>query len=244
MVLSGRGPSVAATRRLAEVIRGVKERFPIEVCLSVGLVEEEHARILAEAGLDRLNHNLNTSASHYPDICSTHSYEDRVRTLVAAKKCGIEPCSGLIIGMGEESRDIVEVGFHLRELEVPSIPVNFLIPIEGNPVTDDGSLTPERCLRALCLMRLINPAAEIRVAGGREGHLRHLDALSLWPANSLFVEGYLTTRGDAIDDTYRMIRDAGFEVEGNPASPTPEIGAGFRLDGDRALLKPDVARDA
>jgi len=244
MVLSGRGPSVAATRRLAEVIRGVKERFPIEVCLSVGLVEEEHARILAEAGLDRLNHNLNTSASHYPDICSTHSYEDRVRTLVAAKKCGIEPCSGLIIGMGEESRDIVEVGFHLRELEVPSIPVNFLIPIEGNPVTDDGSLTPERCLRALCLMRLINPAAEIRVAGGREGHLRHLDALSLWPANSLFVEGYLTTRGDAIDDTYRMIRDAGFEVEGNPTSPTPETGAGFRLDGDRALLKPDVARDA
>lgn len=244
MVLSGRGPSVAATRRLAEVIRGVKERFPIEVCLSVGLVEEEHARILAEAGLDRLNHNLNTSASHYPEICSTHSYEDRVRTLVAAKKCGIEPCSGLIIGMGEESRDIVEVGFHLRELEVPSIPVNFLIPIEGNPVTDDGSLTPERCLRALCLMRLINPAAEIRVAGGREGHLRHLDALSLWPANSLFVEGYLTTRGDAIDDTYRMIRDAGFEVEGNPASPTPETGAGFRLDGDRALLKPDVARDA
>ena len=93
-------------------------------------------------------------------------------------------------------------------------------------------------------MRLINPAAEIRVAGGREGHLRHLDALSLWPANSLFVEGYLTTRGDAIDDTYRMIRDAGFEVEGNPASPTPETGAGFRLDGDRALLKPDVARDA
>jgi len=244
MVLSGRGPSLSATRQLADVIRGVKERFPIEVCLSVGLLEEEHARILADAGLDRLNHNLNTSASHYPEICSTHDYEDRVRTLVAAKKCGIEPCSGLIIGMGEQSRDIVEVGFHLRELEVPSIPVNFLIPIEGNPVSDDGSLTPERCLRALCLMRLINPAAEIRVAGGREGHLRHLNALSLWPANSLFVEGYLTTRGDGVADTYRMIREAGFEVEGNPVSDAPDSGDGFRLDGSRGLLKPDVAREA
>jgi biotin synthase len=246
MVLSGRGPTLAATRRLAEVIRGVKERFPIEVCLSVGLLDEEHARILADAGLDRLNHNLNTSASHYAEICSTHTHDDRVRTLLAAKKCGIEPCSGLIIGMGEQSRDIVEVAFQLRELEVPSIPVNFLIPIEGNPVMDDGSLTPERCLRALCLMRLVNPRAEIRVAGGREGHLRHLGALALWPANSLFVEGYLTTRGDAVDDTYRMIRDAGFEVQGNPLSNAPELGEpGFRLGGEgTGILKPEIARDA
>jgi biotin synthase len=244
MVMSGRGPTLPLTRRLAEVIRAVKQRYPIEVCLSVGLLEEEHARILADAGLDRLNHNLNTSASHYAEICSTHSYEDRVRTLVAAKKCGIEPCSGLIIGMGEQSRDIVEVALRLRELEVPSIPVNFLIPIEGNPVQSDGSLTPERCLRALCLMRLVNPSAEIRVAGGREGHLRHLGALALWPANSLFVEGYLTTRGDDANDTYRMIREAGFEVEGNALAAGTSAGDGFRLPGDAALLKPGVARDA
>ena len=246
MVLSGRGPTLAATRRLAEVIRGVKQRFPIEVCLSVGLLDEEHARILADAGLDRLNHNLNTSASHYPEICSTHSYEDRVRTLRAARKCGIGTCSGLILGMGEQSPDIVEVAFHLRELEVPSIPVNFLIPIDGNPVSDDGSLHPERCLRALCLMRLVNPRAEIRVAGGREGHLRHLGALALWPANSLFVEGYLTTRGDDVAETYRMIRDAGFEVEGNPLSnATAGDEAGFRLrGGDRDVLKAEIARDA
>jgi biotin synthase len=248
MVLSGRGPTLAATRRLADVVREVKRRFPIEVCLSVGLLGEEHARILAEAGLDRLNHNLNTSESHYGEICSTHTYEDRVNTLVAARKCGIQPCSGLILGMGEQSADVVEVGFKLRELEVPSIPVNFLIPIEGNPVIDDGSLTPERCLRALCVMRLLNPRAEIRVAGGREGHLRSLSALALWPANSLFVEGYLTTRGDATAATYRMIREAGFEVEGNPLSDGSDLGAGaFRLSdapegGD--ILKPEIARDA
>jgi biotin synthase len=122
MVMSGRGPTLALTQRLADLIREVKQRYPIEVCLSVGLLEEEHARILADAGLDRLNHNLNTSESHYGQICSTHTYADRVRTLVAAKKCGIEACSGLILGMGEQSADVVEVAFRLRELEVPSIP--------------------------------------------------------------------------------------------------------------------------
>jgi biotin synthase len=247
IVLSGRGPTIERTRRLADVVRRVKDSWPIEVCLSVGLLGEEHARILADAGLDRLNHNLNPSESHYAEICSTHTYRDRVETLVAAKKCGIEPCSGLIVGMGETSADIVEVAFRLRELEVPSIPVNFLIPIEGNPVVSDGSLTPERCLRALCLIRLVNPRAEVRVAGGREGHLRALVPLALWPANSLFVEGYLTTRGDAVGATYRMIRDAGFEVEGNPLydEASQEAEGGFRLvGGDGELLRPEVRRSS
>jgi biotin synthase len=247
MVLSGRGPTLERTRKLASLIREVKQRFPIEVCVSAGLVDEEKARLLADAGLDRLNHNLNTSESHYPEICSTHSYAERIETLRAAKKCGIEPCSGLIVGMGEGDADLVDVAFRLRELEVPSIPVNFLIPIEGNPVMSDGSLTPERCLRALCLMRLVNPSAEIRIAGGREGHLRSLQPLALYPANSLFVEGYLTTRGDAVRDTYRMISDAGFEVEGNALQAElgdAADGAGtFQIPGggDR-LLKPEVAR--
>jgi len=247
MVLSGRGLTPERTRKLAELIGGVKRRYPIEVCLSAGLVDEEQARVLADAGLDRLNHNLNTSESHYPEICSTHTFADRVATISAARKCGIGTCSGLIVGMGETSQDLIEVGFRLRELEVESIPVNFLIPIEGNPVQSDGSLTPERCLRALALMRLVNPSAEIRVAGGREGHLRGMGALALWPANSLFVEGYLTTRGDAVDDTYRMIRDAGFTVAGNDYARAHESGdprTGFALDGDAPLLKPDVARDA
>ena len=248
MVLSGRGPTIERTRKLADIIRMVKSRYPIEVCLSAGLLEEEHARILADAGLDRFNHNLNTSESHYAEICSTHSYADRLNTLQVAKKCGIQPCSGLIVGMGESSRDIVEVAFKLRELEVPSIPVNFLIPIEGNPVTDDGSLTPERCLRVLALMRFVNPAAEIRVAGGREGHLRDLGALALWPANSLFIEGYLTTRGDTEDSTYRMIRDAGFEVDGNPVYNEASAGGGdgsFRLRSSGGeILKPEIRRPA
>jgi len=246
MVLSGRGPTLERTRKLGSLIRRLKNRYPIEICLSAGLIEHEHAKLLAEAGLDRLNHNLNTSESHYAKVCSTHSYADRVRTLAAARNCGIETCSGFILGMGESSSDVVELAFRLRELEVPSIPVNFLIPIDGNPLQADNSLTPERCLRTLALTRFVNPRAEIRAAGGREGHLRSLEPLALYPANSLFVEGYLTTRGDAVEDTYRMIRDAGFEIEGNPAYEAPTgPGNGFRLSGsDGEILKPEIIRSA
>lgn len=245
MAMSGRGPSVHRAKRFARLIRQIKAEHDIEVCLSAGIMEDEHVQILAEAGLDRLNHNLNSSERHYATICSTHTYADRVATLEAAKRGGIEICSGLIVGMGEESSDIVEVGAKLRELGAPSIPVNFLIPIEGNPVQDDGSLSPERCLRVLCLMRLMNPRAELRIAGGREGHLRGLQSLALYPANSLFVGGYLTTRGDPWAETYAMIEDAGFEVagsaRGDDARTREHDVTRFRLPGAAALLRPDVA---
>jgi biotin synthase len=244
MAMSGRGPSLHRAQRFARLIRRIKEEHDIEVCLSAGLMGDEHVAILAEAGLDRMNHNLNTSERHYDRICSTHTYADRVATLEAARRGGIEVCSGLIIGMGEESEDIVEVGAKLRGLGAPSIPVNFLIPIEGNPVQDDGSLTPERCLRVLCLVRLQNPRAEIRIAGGREGHLRGLQSLALYPANSLFVGGYLTTRGDPWAETYAMIEDAGFEVaesaRGDGVRAAQADGPRFRLPGDAPLLRPDV----
>jgi biotin synthase len=245
MVMSARGPSIETTHKLADLVRKVKASHPIEVCLSVGLLGDEHAKILAEAGLDRLNHNLNTSEERYGEICSTHTFQDRVATIQAAQRNGIGACSGLIVGMGESSDEIVEVAQRLRDLEVPSIPVNFLIPIEGNPVLTDGSLTPEHCLRVLSLMRLVNPTAEVRIAAGREGHLRALGPLTLYPANSLFVDGYLTTRGDDETETYRMIRDAGFEVEGNAewAGRTSENQGEFRLrGGDGEILKPEIAR--
>ncbi len=248
MVLSGRGPTVDRTKRIAGLVREIKSRWPIEVCLSAGLMGDVHAQILKEAGLDRMNHNLNTSERRYNAITSTHTYADRVATLEAAKRNGIESCSGMIIGMGEESSDILEVAFKLRELEVPSIPVNFLIPITGNRVRDDGSLTPDRCLRALCLMRFVNPNAEIRIAGGREGHLRGMQSLGLYPANSLFVEGYLTTRGDSVKETYTMIRDAGFQIEGNDVytdgdEANPTGASQFRVPGGGdELLKPEIVR--
>ena len=243
MVLSGRGPTIERTKKFAQLIKDIKSRHPVEVCLSAGLMGDEHAKILAEAGLDRLNHNLNTSEELYDKVCTTHTYADRVATLEAARNNGIGTCSGLIVGMGEGTDDLIEVAFKLRELEVPSIPVNFLIPIEGNRVLEDGSLTPEHCLRVLCLMRFVNPTAEIRIAGGREGNLRSMQPLGLYPANSLFVDGYLTTRGDAARETYQMIADAGFSISGNSDydGPVDEPG-GFRIPGPLGeLLKPEIS---
>ncbi len=246
MVASGRGPTTRQTDELAQIVRTIKKEVPVEICVSVGLLDDEKAQTLKDAGVNRLNHNLNTSESHYPKICSTHTYRDRVNTIMSAHRAGLETCSGMIMGMGESDADIIEVARELRKLEVPSIPVNFLIPIEGNPVVSDGSLTPERALRVLALFRLVNPRAELRAAGGREGHLRSMEGLALYPANSLFVEGYLTTRGREAQDTYRMIRDAGFEVEradGTIASWS-ELGLDdvFQVTGSADILKPEVRR--
>ena len=115
--------------------------------------------------------------------------------------------------MGEAEEDIVDLALALRELDVDSIPVNFLHPIDGTPLEENNDLTPQFCLKVLCLFRFLNPSKEIRVAGGREHNLRSLQALSLYPANSMFVDGYLTTGGQGIYEAHRMIEDLGFEVD-------------------------------
>ncbi|MCR4338224.1 MAG: biotin synthase BioB [Candidatus Omnitrophica bacterium] len=216
MVFAGRGPSERRTEKLAELIQKIKSQYPIEVCVSAGLLNEEKAKILKSAGLDRLNHNLNTSQEHYPHICTTHTYQDRLATLQAAKGAGLEMCSGMIVGMGEESKDVVEVARTLREMNVISIPVNFLMSIDGTQLTErklDKELNPEYCLRVLCVYRFLNPKAELRVAAGREIHLRSMEVLALYPANSLFLQGYLNTRGASNAKTLQMIKDAGFTIK-------------------------------
>ena len=241
MVASGRGPDERQTDQLCRVVSRIRDEVGIRSCLSVGLVDEEQAKRFKEAGLDRLNHNLNTSEAHTPNIVTTHTFEDRMNTLRAAESAGLSTCSGMIAGMGETDDDVIEVGFKLCEMKVPSIPVNFLIPIEGNKVQDFGQLTPERCLRILCLFRFLNPAAEIRVGGGREGHLRGMQGLALYAANSLFVEGYLVTRGDGLEAVREMVEDAGFELEGAPKGCC-EKGQHFHLDGGESIMNPDTVR--
>ena len=221
IVMSGRGPSPKRVAHLAELIHTVKAHYPIEVCLSAGLIDVESAHILKSAGLDRLNHNLNTSETHYPKICSTHTYQDRMETLQAAQTVGLACCSGVIVGMGEEIADVIKVAKALRELEVASLPVNFFLPISGTQLSEfftaqrsvPTTLTPDYCLRVLCLYRFLNPRAEIRVAAGREHHLRSLEVMALYPANSMFIDGYLNAEGSAASRTLEMIRDAGFTVK-------------------------------
>lgn len=239
MVSSGRGPTAERTQHLAHIIRRIKTEVGIQTCLSAGLVDQEQATLLKEAGLDRLNHNLNTSEAHTANIVSTHTFQDRINTLKAARSAGLDLCSGMIAGMGETDQDIIDVAYQLHEYQVPSIPVNFLIPVPGNPIYDCNQLTPQRCLRILCMFRFVNPKAEIRIGGGREGHLRSLQALALYPANSLFVEGYLATRGHSADQVYQLIRDAGFEVAGD-GSPSSDLRSTsqYQLDDNPNILNP------
>ncbi|MFQ5851611.1 MAG: biotin synthase BioB [Candidatus Binatia bacterium] len=213
MVNSGRGPTQRETEEMAEVVREIKENVPISICCSLGLLTETKAKVLKEAGVERVNHNLNTSRRHHSNICTTHTYEDRVKTVEHVKAVGLSPCCGGIIGMGEKDDDIMYLALALRRLDVESIPVNFLHPIPGTPLEGVNHLTPQRCLKTLCLFRFINPTKEIRVAGGRELNLRSLQPLSLYPANSIFVNGYLTTPGQNASDAHRMIEDLGFELE-------------------------------
>jgi biotin synthase len=213
MVTSGRGPTDEEIDHFCEVTRKIKQQFPLEICVCLGLLSEAQARRLKEAGVGWVNHNLNTSERFYPEICSTHTYQDRVRTVENVRKAGLMTCSGGIVGMGETDEDILDLAYAVRELQMDSIPVNFLHPIKGTPMESHAFLTPMKCLKVLCLFRFLNPKSEIRAAGGREVNLRSVQALALYPANSIFVEGYLTTPGQQAEDARRMIEDLGFEVE-------------------------------
>ncbi|MCF6290342.1 MAG: biotin synthase BioB [Desulfobacterales bacterium] len=212
MVYAGRSASRKRVEKIAALVREIKTKYPLEVCVSAGIMDKEATALLKQAGLDRLNHNLNTARSRYASICTTHTYADRLNTLLAARQVGLEVCSGIIAGMGETPEELIELALALREVDARSIPVNFLLPIEGNIMSIPRNLTPEYCLRILCMFRLVNPDAEIRVAAGREAHLRSLEPLSLYPANSLFMDGYLNTKGNSREQTLRMILDAGFTI--------------------------------
>jgi biotin synthase len=215
LVASGRGPTDRDIGRIAETVLAIKERHPqIEVCTSLGLLTAERAKRLLEFGVFAYNHNLNTNESNYAEICSTHTFADRVDTVGIARDVGLSPCSGAIFGMNESDEDIADLAFELRKLNPDSVPINFLIPFEGTPMGGQWQLTPQRCLRILTLYRFFFPDVELRIAGGREIHLRSLQTLGLHVANSLFIGDYLTSEGQAASIDLELISDAGFVVEG------------------------------
>jgi biotin synthase len=232
LVGSGRGPSARDVRQLSETVRQLRSEHPqMEVCVSLGLLQDGQAAQLAEAGVFAYNHNLNTSESRYDDICSTHTYDDRVGTVGQAKVGGLSPCSGAIFGMGEGDEDIVDLALSLRELGPDSVPVNFLIPFDGTPMAGRRELTPERCLTILGLYRFFFPDTELRIAGGREIHLGALQPLGLYVANSIFIGDYLTSEGQPGEADRQMIAEAGFVVEGEegPSRPRTELATPVAL---------------
>lgn len=215
MVASGRGPSDRDVERVAGMVTELKEQHPgVEVCACLGILKEGQAARLQAAGVDAYNHNLNTSEQMYAEICSTHEFADRVATVEQAKTAGLSPCSGLIVGMDESHEQLIDAVFALRALGSDSIPVNFLMPFDGTPLEGTWLLTPAACLRVLALVRFACPDTELRMAGGREMHLRTLQPLALQVANSLFLGDYLTSEGTEAAADLAMIADNGFVVVG------------------------------
>ena len=307
IVTSGRQPGRQELDLLMDVVPRIKASYGLKVCASPGFLTPDDAVRLKAAGLDRVNHNLNTSRRFYPQICTTHCYDDRLGTLRAVRQAGMEICSGGIIGMGEEDADVVDLALTLGELAVEAVPINFFQPIVGTPLgtgrrtysvlqgsphtpcadirhTDHasmvpgagdnknaevilrtslgtgeettvaltkgtvpfssdenrdspplapfssdenrdspplvpspvpagaGRLNPRYCLKVLSLVRLANPRCELRIAAGREMHLGSLQPLGLYPANSIFVGDYLTTKGQSPEEDFRMIESLGFDV--------------------------------
>ncbi|MFM1655313.1 biotin synthase BioB [Brevibacillus sp. B_LB10_24] len=213
IVASGRGPSSRDVEIVAEAVREIKANYNLKICACLGIIKPQQALLLKEAGVERYNHNLNTSEHHHANITTSHTYQDRVNTLNAIKEAGISPCSGVIIGMNETKADVISAARALKALDADSIPVNFLIPIEGTPLAGANQLHPRYCLKVLALFRYINPTKEIRISGGREVHLRSLQPLGLYAANSIFVGDYLTTAGQEGTADHRMLEDMGFEIE-------------------------------
>lgn len=213
IVASGRGPSNNEIDHVVEAVKEIKHSYGLKVCACLGILKAEQAERLKEAGVDRYNHNINTSSNNYARITTSHTYDDRVGTVETAKAAGMSPCSGVIIGMKETNQDVVDMAFSLKTLGAESIPVNFLNSIDGTPLEGVNELNPLYCLKVLALFRFINPTKEIRISGGREVNLRSLQPLGLYAANSIFVGDYLTTIGQEEIEDYQMLRDLGFEIE-------------------------------
>ncbi len=215
VVSSTRAPAPKELETICEAALQIKQKHPeLEICSSLGLLTEEKAIRLKVSGIDRFNHNLETSENYFPEVVTTHDFEERVNTAKIVKKVGLDLCSGGLFGMGEQLKDRVDLLFALADLEVDSVPINFLDPRPGTPFEGTANpLTPNDCLRGLAMARYVMPAVEIRIAGGRETTLRGLQPLALYPANSMFTAGYLTTGGQDYDTDKQMIEDAGFKIE-------------------------------
>lgn len=226
IVNSGWGPTDKEVEHWGQTIQKIRERGNIRACASLGILSDEQAARLAELGVQRYNHNLQTSRRHFPNIIKTHSYDERLQTLYRLKANGISVCSGALFGMGETWEDRLDLAFELHAVDPDVVPINFLVAIDGTPLAGTDPLSPMECLKIIAIYRFLLPRQEIKVAGGREVQLRDLQSwIFLAGADSFLIGNYLTTYGRKAEDDRRMVRDLGLEIEdyqeSTPPAPQP-----------------------
>ena len=213
IVVAVRGPSSALLARVADAVRVIKATTPLEVAVSLGILTDAHLQILLEAGVDKVNHNLESSERFFSSVCTTHTYAERWDTCKRVRAAGLELCCGGIIGMGETMADRIDFLCALQELEPTEVPINFLDPRPGTPFQDRSVMEPLEALRYVAMARLALPSALIRFAGGREITLRGLQDLGMQGgASGLILGNYLTTKGRGDEEDFAMLDRLGFEV--------------------------------
>ena len=210
IVTSGRSITSAEMQSLKEMLLKLKRETNLNLCGSLGILTKELAEMIVECGITRYHHNLETAKSYFANICTTHSYEESLETIRIAQQAGLNVCSGGIIGMGESWEQRVELALYLRDLDVDSIPLNFLNPISGTPLEFQPILESEDALKTIAIFRLINPGKNISVAGGREITFKNQqDEILTSGANGIMIGNYLTTSGRDVKEDQVMIERLG-----------------------------------
>lgn len=213
LVTSGRALTDHDFNQALETFCQLRQQTNLSLCASFGIISANKLVQLKEAGVTRYHHNVETSRSYFGNICTTHTYNERVETIKAAQRVGLQVCSGGIFSMGESWKQRVEMAFELKELKVNSIPINILSPIKGTPLEHQGIMLPLDILKTVVLFRLVMPQTSLRICGGREQSLRDLQAMIVTAGiNAVLVGSYLTTKGRSINEDIQMIKDLGLMV--------------------------------
>lgn len=208
IVTSGTAPTRKDFENILKMVKEVSSIDGLHCCASLGLLNEDEIKELKAAGLERYNHNINTSENYHKNICSTHNFEDRVHTVEMIKKHGIEACCGVIIGMGESREDRIDMALSLKKLNPKTVPINFLNPIKGTPLEDyENKIDEEEILKTICIFRIVLPKTLLRYAGGRTTRLsKYNQKLGIIAGiNSLLVGNYLTTTGSKSEEDEKML---------------------------------------
>ena len=193
---------------ILDVIREITAKIKIKMCASLGSMDEDRLSLLKKSGLTRYHHNIESSARFFPKIVTTHTFQERINTIKAAKKCVLEVCSGGIIGMGEDMQDRIEMALTLKELNVDSVPINILVPIKGTLMESRPLLSAQEAVRTIAIFRIILEGKTIKIAAGRESALKDFQALAFMAgANGMLIGGYLTIKGRTVDEDWKLVEE-------------------------------------